>query len=63
MGEKIFGAIMKPVIYLSPTSISTPATTVAKAMLNCTVLPSNSDRDMFDISAMFGMADEKPGCK
>ena len=57
--EKIIKFALKPLIYLSPTTMTTPALTVGRAMLNATVLPSKNAVDVLDIPAIFAMAGEK----
>ena len=60
--EKIFSFVMKPIIYLSPTTMSTPALTLSQAMINATVLPSSKPVQLMDISEIFVMAGVDANC-
>ena len=62
-GESFFRAVLKPIYKTFPTSMSTPTSTVAKAMVN-EAISKTRDNDgkckIYEIKAIFDAAGEKP---
>lgn len=57
-GEGFIRALLKPVAAISPTMATTPTTTLAKAMVNCTVKPSEESFKLFNNKDIFRQAGE-----
>ncbi len=53
--------LLKPVAAVAPTAMTTPTTTLAKAMVNCAVSPTNESVEIFDNRAIFILAGELKG--
>ncbi len=57
-GERCIRFLLKPVAAVAPTTITTPTTSVAKAMVNCSVKPTQEKVELFDISGILTLAGE-----
>ena len=59
-GERIVRQLLKPVAAVFPTSITTPTTTVAKALVNSAVSPPPTDKrwELFENKAIHQLAGE-----
>ncbi len=58
-GEAIARAILKPIAKLCPTWWTTYTTTMAKAMVNCSVIDSNQKAELYDIAGILTLAGER----
>ena len=57
-GESCLRFLLKPIAAVAPTFMTTPTTTVAKALVNCAVLPTQKKVELFDIRGIMILAGE-----
>ena len=50
--------VINPLSKLCPTAATTPATSLGKAMVNCSVIPSEEKVQLFDIKSILRLAGE-----
>ena len=58
MFEAVMRTMAKPMLAACPTIMTTPTTTMAKAMVNCAVSPAQNKWDVFANKAIFQLAGE-----
>ena len=57
-GEGCMRWFLKPFAAVAPTALTTPTTTLAKALTNCSVLPTQEKVELFDIRGIMTLAGE-----
>ena len=56
--ETVAQFVLKPVAKICPTLVTTPTTSLGKAMVNCVVTPSEEKIELYDLKGIMRLAGE-----